>query len=180
MTKSMEVIENWKSVVRPESKRSQAKFAARHNFSLKLALPEENAFRFSHFATWVHQRLPGVRLSLACEKNFDLSGQVFTACSSRRWIGVYPNPAPQQAGWDHASIIEDEELVSSQQIRKFGEETIAEFTRGTMQLQQAGGVAAGRRMLGDQLAWKLIIEVVKTHLRECIISSEGRKQRLSH
>jgi hypothetical protein len=71
-------------------------------------------------------------------------------------------PAKQPGGKD-PRIIEDHKLVAPEKLGKLGEETICELAGGAAEEEKAGGVAALERALGNELAGKVVVELVEPH-----------------
>ena len=64
---------------------------------------------------------------------------------------------------DHAGIVEDNQFVSSEEVGKLRELRIPELAAGAFDDEQARGVAAIQRSLGDQAGRKVVVEVVYAH-----------------
>jgi len=76
---------------------------------------------------------------------------------------VDADPAAEQSCRNHSRVVEDDEFVTSEQGRKFGEEVIFKLTGRPAQSEKARGVTAVEGTLSDLFAGKAIIKLVETH-----------------
>ncbi len=54
------------------------------------------------------ERFPLLRVQLAGEKDFHLTGEMFLARGPRRRLGVNSSPAAKEAGGNHAGVVEND------------------------------------------------------------------------
>src|SRR5271155_3953040 len=144
---------------RGEAQDAQAKFAAAfgYGFEFRLAilgaLAENNFFAHRDFPAGAHQSFPCVWRELAHEQDLDGRFQVLVArrvMDSRR-LGVNSHATAEQPCGQDASVVEDDQFIAAQQIRKFAEVAVVPRAGGFIEQQHAGGVTRGQRMLRDAL-----------------------------
>src|SRR5215469_9224871 len=65
---------------------------------------------------------------------------------------------PQNPG-----VIQDQQVVGAQQVRKFLKGGVYNDPSGAIKAQHAGGTAVGERLFRDQFVWKVVVEVGNQH-----------------
>ena len=70
---------------------------------------------------------------------------------------------PEQARGKYSRVIENEQIVRTQQLRKAAELAVAKPSTLTVQLHHAGAGAVIRGMLGDQRGRQVEVEVRYEH-----------------
>ena len=70
---------------------------------------------------------------------------------------------PEQPRGDDTRIVEDEELITSQQVGQVSKESIFESPGSALEQKEPRGIATFERALGDLLARKMVVEFIETH-----------------
>lgn len=76
---------------------------------------------------------------------------------------VNADPLAEEASGNYARIVEDDEFVTGEEVRELGKQYVLKSTACAFDEEQAGGVAAIERSLGDQTRRQVVLEVVYAH-----------------
>ena len=99
------------------------------------------------------------------QQDFDLRLQKTLLCRAFAWaFGAHPLPVREQPRGNHSSVVDNDELVASQDFRELRKLMIFVAARDSVDNQHPRGFPIRQRLLGDQLRRQLIIEVVQKHL----------------
>ena len=71
-----------------------------------------------------------------------------------------------EAGGKHARLVGDEQVARVEEVHDVGEHVVLDGARLAVEHEQAAGVARLRRVLGDELAGKVVIEIVSAHTKQ--------------
>src|SRR5258706_41638 len=163
MTEPLEMLADAATVMRNESQRAHSKLAARENFGFKFTLAKENPLPYLNLAAGPNKRLPRLGIELAGEEDFDSPSQMFGSRGARWRLRMDARTPPEQAGRNDARIVEDEELVASQEAGEFSEYLVFEKPCGTIHEEKPGGFASVERPLRDLLSGEMVVELVQAH-----------------
>ncbi len=148
-----------------EPQDAQTKLTAVFDFRFKLAIAERDPLPDRYFSTRLHQRFPSLRSERANQQNFDFTAQMLRAL----WVafagqrGVNPLSPAEEARGQHASVIQNDELVAAQQFRQIPELPVDPVAGKSAQFQHSRAIALRGRPLRDQFGWKVKVEFAKVH-----------------
>jgi len=119
-----------------------------------------------HLPAGTDEGFPRLRIELAGEKDFHLTGEMFTARGPRRGLSVNSSAAAKEAGGNDAGVIENDQFIATEQIGEIYKKMIIQVAFGAREDEEAGRVAMFERPLGNLAGGEVVIEVVKTHRQE--------------
>jgi hypothetical protein len=145
------------------------KSAAGDDLGLKfVVVSEEEAFAHSDFATGAHQAFPFIGVpwvlgggDLAGEQDFNAATKKIPSrgIARTKGLGLKTGSPAVQARWKDAGVVEYNEVVGPQEVRKVAEKAVVAASGGAIEMQQARGRTIGKRLLSDQLLGQMIVEV---------------------
>src|SRR6201999_1894544 len=138
-------------------------FPARQDLRLEYSVRKKNAFANGQLAAWADQCFPLAGACLLGQQNLHVAGEVFPAGSVGGWLGVHSCSMPEQAGRDHPGVVENQKLVTLEEVRELGEGMVLKGARLPTHRQKARGVSPRERALGNQLRREAIVEFVEAH-----------------
>ncbi len=136
-------------------------------FEIAIVLAEEQSLADAYFAAGANQAFPivGIGGELAGQKNLDAAveeiagGRIVRA--DRVSAGAFA--AAIEPGGKDAGVVEDHKIAGLQQVREIAEQAVGITAAGSLQMQHAGTVAGGERLLGNEFVGKVEVEVRNQH-----------------
>lgn len=145
-----------------------AEGSAGDDFGLEIVvLAEEELLAEIDFAAGANQALPIVWLGgkLAREQDLDapvkkIAGGEIAAANG---LGAKAGAASVKTSGKDAGVVENYNIVGAEQIGKVAKIAVVIFAGGALQVQHAGAVAGGERLLGDEFLGKMEVEIGNLH-----------------
>jgi hypothetical protein len=146
-----------------------AELCSGENLGLQVAgvpVAEKQAFADADLAARANQAFPivGIGGELAGQQNLDAAVQEIPSRriprADRLSAGAFA--AAIEARRKHAGIVENYNIADMQQSREVTEQPVCMAT-GSLQVEHAGAVPGGQRFLGNEVFWKIKIEVGNQH-----------------
>ena len=142
--------------------------SAADDVSLQLvAVAEKQALAYADFAAGTNQALPlgGLSGELASEQDLDAPVKKATRCriAAAEGLGANSGAASVEAGGKNAGIVENHNIVGSQQAGKVAESAIGELAAAALEVQHTGAVAGRGWLLGDEFVGEPKIEIGNEH-----------------
>jgi len=104
----------------------------------------------------------GLGFVLVCdlfgEEDFDEAGGL-----GRAVLGARADAGGEEARWQDAGVVENEEIAGLEELREIGEEVVAECSGGAVEDEHTAGAALGGRVLGDEFGGQVVMEVGDEH-----------------
>ena len=104
-------------------------------------LPEKKPLTDADLAPGMHQRLPGKArfIELSGKQRLHLAAQKIACCriAFAHRLRSRSGAAAQQARGEHSRVVENQQIIWAQQLRKIAEPAIYEAARGSFHMQQA-------------------------------------------
>jgi len=71
----------------------------------------------------------------------------------------------EQARGEDSGVVDDDEVAGAQPIRQRGDPRVRDDAGFPVEMKQTGPAALRGRLLGDELRWKIEVEVADIHVR---------------
>jgi hypothetical protein len=78
-------------------------------------------------------------------------------------LGVESGTMREEARWDDAAVVEDENIAFVQEVGEVAEETVFEDASAAIELEHARSGSFRRRLLGYQFFGEFVIEIGDKH-----------------
>jgi hypothetical protein len=160
---TLQVFLDGKRIMRREADRANSQFAARKNLTFEFTSSKLYSLAYLHFLARADQGFPNIAFEFSGEKYFHVSGQVFADCFTRGLLRVNAEAFAEEPGGNYACVVEDDQLLTSEEVGKPREVRVLELTARALDDEQARGVPAVQRALGDQFGRKVVVEVIHAH-----------------
>ena len=125
-----------------------------HDLCRQLSVAEGHPCALPQLLSRTHKALPHVVAPVDKQQNF--AGAA---------AGL---PMPQQTRRQHPGIVQDQAVAGVQILRQVVEMPVLHRAGALVQHQQAGAVPPLQRRLGDQLLWKIKIEIMCFHVASLV------------
>ncbi len=163
MAKALEMLLHGARVMRNKPQGAQTEFATRQNLSLEFPFPKENALANVHFSARPNQRFPSRGIDLSSQKYLDFPGQMLGTGSPRRTLRMETHASAKQTSRNHSRIVKNKELVATQKLREFLEESILDGAGTPIQSEHARCLAPIQGALGYAVFRKRVVELIQMH-----------------
>jgi hypothetical protein len=87
---------------------------------------------------------------------------LFAACPRRR-LRVNAGSTTEEACWNHSGIVQDDQFVSVEKVRKIAKGTIRVLARMPIQEEKSRRGTIRERTLSNPFRGQLVVEFVETH-----------------
>lgn len=145
-----------------EAQYSEAVGAASEHFGGEV-FAEQEALAGADFAARAHESFPAARSEAANKKDFDVGGQELAA-RARGLAGRFrgdTGAAGEEAGGQDTGVIDDQKLVSGEEIGQLAEPTVLPESGGAVEDEHARGIALRQRLCGDMRIGQGVIELAE-------------------